>query len=94
MALYLIRHGETDWNREQRFQSTTDMPLNARGVSQALAIRDLLRRRGVTFAAARSSTLSRALQTASIILAETKNIAIYTSIPNIPFSTHVCRTLL
>jgi probable phosphoglycerate mutase len=68
MPLYLVRHGETDWNREKRFQSRTDVPLNARGLAQARAIRDELKRRGVEFAAARCSPLGRAEQTAQIIL--------------------------
>ncbi|TCD13452.1 histidine phosphatase family protein [Oricola cellulosilytica] len=32
---YMIRHGETDWNREGRYQGTVDIPLNARGHRQA-----------------------------------------------------------
>jgi len=68
MPLYLVRHGETDWNREKRFQSRTDVPLNPLGIAQARAIRDELRRRGVAFTAARCSPLSRARRTARIIL--------------------------
>lgn len=33
--LYLVRHGETDWNREQRLQGTRDVPLNSVGAAQA-----------------------------------------------------------
>lgn len=68
MPLYIVRHGETDWNREKRFQSYTDVPLNATGLAQAAAMRDELRRRGVRFATARCSPLTRAVATARIIL--------------------------
>lgn len=69
MALYLVRHGETDWNRAGRLQSTTDVPLNARGRRQAERLRAALAARGVRFAAARTSPLARALETARIVLA-------------------------
>ena len=68
MALYLVRHGETDYNRLKRFQSRTDVPLNDHGLAQARAVRDELRRRRVEFALARCSPLSRAVATARIIL--------------------------
>jgi broad specificity phosphatase PhoE len=68
MALYLVRHGETDWNRSKRFQASTDVPLNATGVAQAHELRAELARRAVTFTAARCSPLSRAVDTARIVL--------------------------
>lgn len=68
MALYLVRHGETDWNREKRFQASTDVPLNKTGLAQAQALRAEFARRGVSFGAARCSPLSRAVETARILL--------------------------
>lgn len=63
--LYLVRHGETDWNRERRIQGSTDIPLNDTGRIQARRAGSLLARRdwdGIL-----SSPLSRAYETASII---------------------------
>jgi broad specificity phosphatase PhoE len=42
--LYFIRHGETDWNAEGRYQGSKDIPLNARGRGQADLNGDLLQR--------------------------------------------------
>jgi broad specificity phosphatase PhoE len=67
VALYFVRHGETDWNAQKRFQSFTDVPLNERGLAQAECIRLELLRRGVQFAAVRCSPLGRAVTTAQII---------------------------
>ena len=66
--LYLVRHGETDWNKLKRFQSRSEVPLNARGEAQAAAIRDELNARGVRFLAAYCSPLGRARRTAEVIL--------------------------
>ncbi|WP_439691618.1 histidine phosphatase family protein [Curtobacterium sp. SP.BCo] len=65
--LYLVRHGETDWNAERRIQGSTDIPLNDTGRRQAAATAALLERR--TFDAVVASPLSRALETGSVIAA-------------------------
>ena len=68
MSIYFVRHGQTDWNLQQRFQARTDVPLNPTGIAQARAMGEVLGRRGVEFSEAVCSPLKRALETARIIL--------------------------
>ncbi len=64
----MVRHGETDWNRDRRFQGHADIPLNEAGRAQvrALAV-DLARE---AFSAAYTSPLRRAAESAEILAAE------------------------
>lgn len=64
--LILVRHGETDWNRQGRFQGQIDIPLNSNGHAQAEAARSFLE--GVTLNRAYSSSMSRPRETAEGIL--------------------------
>ena len=66
--LYLVRHGETDWNAARKIQGRTDIPLNDTGRTQARGAGRLLARR--SWDAVYASPLSRALETAEIIAAE------------------------
>ena len=61
----MVRHGETDWNRDNRFQGHADPPLNATGRAQARALATELNDR--SFAAAHTSPLRRAAETAAIL---------------------------
>ena len=67
--LVLIRHGETDWNRELRWQGQTDVPLNPAGMRQARAAAESLR--GTNLEAIYTSDLQRARQTAEAVAAAT-----------------------
>lgn len=66
--LYLVRHGETEWNLARKIQGSTDIPLNDTGRGQAVRTGRLLARR--SWHAIASSPLERALETAQIIGAE------------------------
>ncbi len=63
--LYLVRHGETEWNRQRRIQGLTDIPLNDAGREQARMTGMLLTRRLISRVVA--SPLGRARETAEII---------------------------
>jgi 2,3-bisphosphoglycerate-dependent phosphoglycerate mutase len=69
--LVLLRHGESDWNRENRFTGWTDVDLSRTGVDEAHRSGRLLREQGFAFDAAYTSLLKRAIRTLWIVLDET-----------------------
>jgi len=62
-TLVLLRHGESDWNRENRFTGWTDVDLSPAGVNEARAAGELLRAGGFGFDLAYTSVLKRAIRT-------------------------------
>jgi broad specificity phosphatase PhoE len=72
-AIILIRHGETDWNREQVFRGRIDVALNEVGVTQARAVQESLKDTEID--GIYSSPLSRAFETATIV-GENRNVAV------------------
>lgn len=75
-TLYIVRHGETEWNVKKIIQGHEDIPLNKKGEAQAKELAKKLR--NVKFDAVFSSDLIRARRTAEIITLE-KNLAIQTT---------------
>ena len=68
--LVLLRHGESVWNRENRFTGWVDVDLSPKGVDEAHAAGRLLRDAGVRFDLAFTSLLKRAVRTLWIVLDE------------------------
>lgn len=66
MHILLVRHGETAWNREGRYQGRTDVPLSPDGEAQVAALSARLA--SLPIAVAVASPLSRARRTAEVIL--------------------------
>ena len=70
VKVVLLRHGESTWNRENRFTGWTDVDLSDRGRDEAIEAGRLLRQEGYTFDLAYTSVLKRAILTLHIALAE------------------------
>lgn len=68
--VFLVRHGETDWNRDKRFQGRTDIPLNELGREQAHFIQPYIEQLKIEHVV--SSDLIRAFETAKIAIQDTK----------------------
>jgi 2,3-bisphosphoglycerate-dependent phosphoglycerate mutase len=70
VKLVLLRHGESDWNKQNRFTGWTDVDLSETGLAQAKEAGDVLKRDGYVFDVAYTSVLKRAIRTLWIALDE------------------------
>lgn len=66
--LVLLRHGESSWNKENRFTGWTDVPLSEEGEQEALAAGDTLKEKNYKFDIVYTSTLKRAIETTWMVL--------------------------
>jgi len=67
-TLVLIRHGQSQWNLENRFTGWWDVDLSEQGVAEAIAAGELMRDRGLDFDLCFTSLLTRAIKTLDIAL--------------------------
>lgn len=71
MKLYIVRHGETDWNKKRLIQGKTDIPLNENGIYVAKLTAQGYEKENLQFTKVYSSPLQRALKTAEILAEKT-----------------------
>ena len=64
--LVLLRHGESEWNQENRFTGWTDVDLGEKGVAEAARAGETLLREGFRFGCAYTAFLKRAVRTLSL----------------------------
>ena len=70
MKLVLIRHGESQWNLENRFTGWKDVDLSPKGIEEAKAAGKALKEMGLVFDVAYTSYLKRAIKTLNFVLEE------------------------
>src|SRR3974377_799637 len=68
--LVLIRHGESTWNKENRFTGWTDVGLSEKGIAEAVEGGKVLKREGYVFDLGYTSVLKRAIKTYNIVTEE------------------------
>ncbi|MGL1465667.1 2,3-bisphosphoglycerate-dependent phosphoglycerate mutase, partial [Vibrio parahaemolyticus] len=68
-TLALLRHGQSQWNLENRFTGWVDVDLTAEGEAQARRGGELMGAEGIAFTRAYTSVLTRAIRTADLALA-------------------------
>lgn len=66
--LVLLRHGESTWNKENRFTGWTDVDLTEKGIEEAIKAGNLLKEKGFVFEKAYTSYLKRAVKTLNVVL--------------------------
>ena len=69
-TLVLLRHGQSDWNLQNRFTGWWDVDLSNQGVAEAIAAGQLLKTRGFDFDRCFTSVLTRAIRTLDLVLGE------------------------
>lgn len=74
MKLVLVRHGQSEWNLENRFTGWVDVDLSEKGYEEAKNAGSILKAGGVLFDKAYTSVLKRAIKTLNIILEETDQL--------------------
>ncbi|MCD7978918.1 MAG: 2,3-diphosphoglycerate-dependent phosphoglycerate mutase [Tannerellaceae bacterium] len=67
-SIVLLRHGESTWNKENRFTGWTDVDLTEKGVEEAIKAGNLLKEKGYVFDKAYTSYLKRAVKTLNVVL--------------------------
>jgi len=70
MKVVLLRHGESTWNKENRFTGWTDVPLTEKGIEEAKESGQILKKEGYTFDVVFTNVLERATETTKIVLKE------------------------
>ena len=70
MKLVLIRHGESEWNLENRFTGWKDVDLSPKGIEEAKSAGKILKEMNLVFDVAYTSYLKRAIKTLNIVLEE------------------------
>ena len=68
--MVLLRHGESEWNKENRFTGWTDIKLSEKGVGEAVEAGRVLKKEGYIFDVAYTSVLNRAIKTLWLVLEE------------------------
>ncbi len=70
IKLVLLRHGQSTWNKENRFTGWTDVPLTKQGIGEAEESGKILKENGFTFDVIFTSVLKRATHTTDVVLKE------------------------